>query len=723
MKVVSRLLIPVLVFLFSQPLFASEGSGNDLVHKMMLLIFQLAVIVFFAKAFGSLFEKLSMPSVLGELIAGVVIGPYLLGSIAIPGFEHGLFPLLAGATVPVSPELYGVATLASILLLFLAGLETDIEMFLSYSLAGSVVGIAGIFSSFLVGAFTGVIFLDVPFMSPTALFLGVMSTATSVGITARILSERRKMDSPEGVTILAGAVIDDVLGIILLAVSLGIASVMMSGAHEEIHWGHIALIAFKAVGVWLGFTILGLIFAHKISSNLKKLENKHSITVVAFGLALLLAGIFEQAGLAMIVGAYVMGLSLSKTELSYIIQEELHPLQTFLVPIFFAVMGMLVDLRVFASKEILIFGLVYSVGAVVAKYVGCGIPALFLGFNKLGASRIGLGMIPRGEVALIIAGIGLANGILDQKVFGVSIMMTLITTVVAPPLLDISLKKPQKGTVKDPITGNTETSEFKFNSHIVTEALVGHIRDYFSKEGFFIYMMKVDYDAYQIRKDDIIIKMNHYPEKIEFVTSKEDVSLIKTILYEAFVQLYYRVERISKDALPEEMRQIISKPETCRDCVNFGSILDPDCIKRELESDTKEGVVRELVSLLDKKGLVYDYESVVKEVLERESVISTGMENGFACPHARSGSFDHVQIAVGIKKSGLDFDSMDKKPAKVIVLLLSSTKDNDPHIQVLASLSSMFVNNGGMEKLLAAKNNREIWDVFNAYSAKRTVRV
>ena len=133
--------------------------------------------------------------------------------------------------------------------------------------------------------------------------------------------------------------------------------------------------------------------------------------------------------------------------------------------------------------------------------------------------------------------------------------------------------------------------------------------------------------------------------------------------------------------------------------------------------------MRELVSLLDKKGLVYDYESVVNEVLEREGVISTGMENGFACPHARSDSFDHVQIAVGIKKNGIDFQSMDEKPAKVIVLLLSSTKDNDPHIQVLASLSSMFVNNGGMDKLLKAKSNREVWEVFNAYSAKRTAGI
>ncbi|HQO91995.1 MAG TPA: cation:proton antiporter, partial [bacterium] len=223
-------------------------------EKMMLLIFQMAILVTAAKIFGIIFVKLKLPSVLGELSAGIFLGPYLLGSIAIPGFPHGMFPLPVTELMPVSGELYGMATFASIILLFLTGLETDIEMFLRYSFAGSLVGIGGVFASFVIGAFTGMYFLGLPFMSPAILFLGVMSTATSVGITARILSEKRSLDSPEGVTTLAGAVIDDILGIILLAIAIGIVGAMMDNSGESIQWGSISLIAFKAIAVWILFT-------------------------------------------------------------------------------------------------------------------------------------------------------------------------------------------------------------------------------------------------------------------------------------------------------------------------------------------------------------------------------------------------------------------------------------------------------------------------------------
>ena len=119
------------------------------------------------------------------------------------------------------------------------------------------------------------------------------------------------------------------------------------------------------------------------------------------------------------------------------------------------------------------------------------------------------------------------------------------------------------------------------------------------------------------------------------------------------------------------------------------------------------------------RSLIHKRDEVIKEIMERESVISTGMENGFAIPHARTGDVDHVQIAIGIKKEGIDFDSIDKMPAKVIILLLSSEKTNDPHIQVLASLSTMFLSNGGMDSLLNAKSKEEVWKIFDDFSQKR----
>ncbi|HSR88395.1 MAG TPA: cation:proton antiporter, partial [Pontiella sp.] len=208
---------------------SAEGAGHNITHTMMHLILQLAVIIIVAKVGGYLFQRmLKMPSVLGELASGMVIGPYALGSqIYLPGLGQ-LFAESQGFAA--SAELYGIATLASIILLFLAGLETDLAAFLRYSVVGSFVGMGGLAAAFVIGDLCAVLWpgngID-SFMQPAALFLGVISVATSVGITARILAERRKMASAEGVTILAGAVFDDVFRIITLAIVMGMAKVSM----------------------------------------------------------------------------------------------------------------------------------------------------------------------------------------------------------------------------------------------------------------------------------------------------------------------------------------------------------------------------------------------------------------------------------------------------------------------------------------------------------------
>lgn len=180
----------------------------------------------------------------------------------------------------------------------------------------------------------------------------------------------------------------------------------------------------------------------------------------------------------MIVGAYVVGLSLSKTDISFAIQNALHPLYNFFVPIFFVIMGMLVDIRVFADTNVLKVGLIFSLLAVLAKVVGCAVPAIFMNFNMLGALRIGAGMVPRGEVALIIAGIGAGtlvtlNGvktpILDSRFFGVAIIMTLLTTVVAPPLLTVLLNFAAKGIRKEEKTENSVNTNFSFPSETLRD--------------------------------------------------------------------------------------------------------------------------------------------------------------------------------------------------------------------------------------------------------------
>jgi Na+:H+ antiporter len=212
-------ILPFSLLILLVPQFVFASDANSMVEQMMILVFQLAIILFAAKYMGKLFEKMHFPSVIGELFAGIIIGPFLLGKIPLPGLPHGLFGDFLfnnpAAALPVSNELYAFSVIASILLLFMVGLETDLNLFLRYSFPSIVIGGMGVVFSFLAGTGMASFFLKEPFMHPQALFLGVISTATSVGITARILSSRKKINSPEGVTILGSAVIDDVLGIIL----------------------------------------------------------------------------------------------------------------------------------------------------------------------------------------------------------------------------------------------------------------------------------------------------------------------------------------------------------------------------------------------------------------------------------------------------------------------------------------------------------------------------
>jgi len=416
-----------------------HDSPLEVVAELILL---LSIILITAKIGGEVSERyLKIPPVLGELGAGILISPFLLGGIHWFGgsaiFE---LPLGEGDGLPVEPQLFFIAQLAAVILLFEAGLETDRQKFMKYVRPATAVAAGGVLLPFTMGfgatIMLGFASLDSIHEMLPALFVGAIMTATSVGITARVLADIRRLDSPEGVTVLAGAVVDDVLGIIILSVVVGIAE------EGTITAGSIGLVFLKAVGFWLGLMILGSLVSRYISRVLLWFKSPGGALVVALALAFVAAGVAEiYFGLAMIIGAYTMGLALSGTDLKHEIENSMRTVNNFMVPIFFVVIGMQVDFTAFGASEdttlaaSIIFAIVLSVFAVISKVVGAGVPALFVGFNRRGATRIALGMLPRGEVALIIAGIGLTSGVIGKDIFGVAIVMTIFTTVLAPVLL------------------------------------------------------------------------------------------------------------------------------------------------------------------------------------------------------------------------------------------------------------------------------------------------
>jgi len=419
-------------------------EGENVTELVTHLVFQLTAILLAAKLAGEVCERwLKVPPVIGELLAGVAIGPFALGQFDITSGFGPLFPPpegygQGGSIIPVSTELWSIGQIGAIVLLFLAGLETNAKLFFKYAGPGLAVAAGGVALPFLFGVLATIAFGKADgFGDPAALFMGAVMTATSVGITARVLSERKKLDTPEGVTILGAAVIDDVLGILILSVVVGIAE---SGG---VSGGEVLKVGVKAVGFWLGLTAIGFLLAHRLSRIGLGFKANGAVLGLALALALLASALAEQAGLAMIIGAYSIGLALSGTRLKEVLERQLVPVAHALVPVFFVVMGTLVDLG--SMKSAIGLGVVITALAMVGKVVGAGLPALGVGFNLRGATRIGIGMLPRGEVALIIAGVALAEGVIGQDLFGVAIMMTVVTTVVAPILLVPAFDRPGSG--------------------------------------------------------------------------------------------------------------------------------------------------------------------------------------------------------------------------------------------------------------------------------------
>ena len=770
-----KVLLALAAVLAAAGVFAHESApaypnfGLPRVEEMMFLVLQIGLIIFAARLGGALASMLKLPSILGELAAGIAIGPWALGGIPIGDglFQYGLFHGAALKTMnaaasggaeamfgtvagqnamfdATSPALYGIATLASVILLFLSGLETNLKMFLRYSFVGTLVGVGGVVVSFVFGDLCAVLLLPKFFphfaelaQLPLAqamtreapLYMGIMSTATSVGITARILSEKKKMDSEEGTTIMAGAVIDDVLGLIVLAVGNGIiaaniASKSSGAAAQGMDWGAIGLVALKAFGVWLGATVVGVLAARRIAKFLKVcFKSPVMIATMAFGLSLVLAGFFEYMGLAMIIGAYVMGLALSRTDLKHPITEMLTPVYTFLVPVFFCAMGMMVDLSALCSRPVLIFGGIYTALAVAAKVLGCMAPAMCCGFNLLGGLRIGAGMVPRGEVALIIAGLGLSSGYLTQEMFGIGILMTLVTTVVAPPAL-VGLFAPRAKGVRHPrhsADGSREVM-FELAGEDVAELMMAKLVREFRNEGFFVTCLSQEDHIWEVAMDDIELSIRRAGAKIRFFCTPAEEAIAMTAWMEVASQLNDLARTIAKPIRKEDVGEVLSKTEAApRGHEGVGRYLQGFVMLPGLVASSKQEVIEKMVAAIAREcpNHVTDAAAATAAVLKREASMPTGLDRGIAVPHGRDASVKGIAGAVAIVDNAKlpagaisDYETIDHSPVKIIVLTLANSAAQMPYLKLMSFISRALRAEGAVERLSACASADEMRRFF-----------
>ena len=399
----------------------------------------IVVMLVTAKLGGELFERMGQSAVLGELGAGV-----LLGNLVIFGFTR-VEPLKTNETIAALAEL-GV-----IILLFEVGLESDLRQMIEVGWSALLVALLGVIAPFLLGWGVSAYFL--PEEATLAhVFIGATLCATSVGITARVFKDLGKLATREARIILGAAVIDDVLGLLILAIVAGAIHAASTGG--TLSMLEIGLISAKSIVFLVAAIAIGLLLVPRLLRGAGRLESRGVLLTLAISFCLFLAWASAKVGLAPIVGAFAAGLILDEVHYKpkdgrneRDLHDLLQPVSTVLVPIFFVLMGLKVDLRLFMRVDILGFAVTLTVAAIIGKQI-CSLGVVERRVNRL---AIGLGMIPRGEVGLIFAGIGAtlmlpsASGVIEPVIgpatFGAVVIMVIITTMITPPALKWSLER------------------------------------------------------------------------------------------------------------------------------------------------------------------------------------------------------------------------------------------------------------------------------------------
>ena len=378
-------------------LAVGEGHGE--------LLWTLFVMFVAAKLAAELFERLKQPAVAGEILAGVLIGPSVFGLVAPGDLTDAL------------------AEIGVLFLLFLVGLETKPADIFRVGVRAAIVAVLGVVVPFI----TGFLLMWAWGRSNIeAIFVGAAMVATSVGITARVLGQMGLLSAESSRIILGAAVIDDVLGLLLLAV-------VSSLARGGVDYTQIGVTAALAIGFTLLVALVGARAVNRIRPKIEKLKVGQAHLVFGLSLCLGLAMAASIIGVAAIIGAFLAGMALSESAEGTDMPHQAEAVTEFLLPFFLANIGMKLKLDVFLTTEVILLAALVTLLAVLSKFIGCGLGAIPLGWKK--AMQIGMGMVPRGEVGIVVAQIGLGLHAVSDAAYGVVLFMAVATTLIAPPFI------------------------------------------------------------------------------------------------------------------------------------------------------------------------------------------------------------------------------------------------------------------------------------------------
>ncbi len=392
-------------------------------------IIDIGILVAFAKILAGIMVRLDMPEVLGELFAGIVLGPFAFGS-----FQIGGEPLVA-----FNEFVLAFAEIGAILILFVAGLEVSFAQFRALGSQSFLIGAGGVLVPFLLGLYVILLVPLPPTDLPAALIVAAALTATSIAITMRTLEELGVLGSKEAKLMINAAVIDDVLGLIVLSIVISIITTGVVPSAAQTVW-----VLLRTLGLWLALLLSVVYLGSRLATISKRWRARGTVEMISTALCFGGAALSAAIGLHPIVGAFCAGMAIAESKVLAQVREYIEKVNLVFSPIFFAVIGARLNLT--ALTPLAFYGMVLILAiAIVSKFVGCGIPALLATRNSKIGVRVGVGMISRGEVGLIVGGIGLTAGAIGQDVYAQIVAMAVITTIITPVLLRHSFRSKGHG--------------------------------------------------------------------------------------------------------------------------------------------------------------------------------------------------------------------------------------------------------------------------------------
>jgi len=637
------------------------------------IIFQVTVIMLAAHAAVKLCKKLGVNAECGALLAGLLIGPYALGSLPLPGLSQGLFPLAPGS-LALKPEIYLFASFASVIALFARGAETaPSALFRRSSLSGVALGVFSPLAAYALSSLAAAGTLSLPLEDPTIVAFGLLAMPVSAATATAALFDHARLSSVEGATTVTAAATAGLIGLAALTLTFALASGPLPATA-------CALTCALGLGAWLAGRSLAR-------------PNLYHPDV--------------PAGVLPAVHTRVRARDRME------IRRHAANLNTFLSPLIFAISGMLVDPARILEPTAFALAIGCVCAFVAAAVIATAVVGLVSGFSGLGCLRIGAGLLARADLSLMIAGIGVAAGILDPSAYCAAIFAWLAVGLAAPPLLDAALNRRGVGRRVDRFPQEPETTTWDFGDERIASVIAETALRDLADIGYSPLWTSLDGRIAITHRGGSLLACTREGGRVGVESPARDAGNAKSAVYRALARLNESLARLTESSDPGAIREDGEK-ELERAARKLLKLVSPSNISSDLQGTTKAEIIAELVDLMATTHPVSDRAVAVADVLAREESMSTGMQRGIALPHGKTQAVETMGVAIGVKKAGVDFTSLDGEPSRLFVLVVSPKHISGPHIQFMSEVGKILRNRETCEKIVKARSAADIRATFES---------